>query len=486
MYNLVPARLVLLLAGGSLGLSSSRLTAASSAPLLCGLQCWQRTPPALGRPPVLALEATARAGGGCCAFRRWQGPPPERPPRAGGVRCCATAPSLTEEAPEEASLAARAAARAAENAEILAIAVPALLNTLMDPFLGVVDTLFVGRTCSSVALGAVAASSEIFTLCIAASLALRESASSTLVRLFAQGRRPAAVAFARRTLQLAVLVGAFLTLLLAGPAAPWCVGLMGAPVGSPLHPDALAYARMRALALPAALALSASEGIFRGMGDTSAPLRAGLVASLANLLLDPGLMIWPARLGVTGAATATGASQAWLLLVLAAEAPAVAGQVLCSRRISRGDLHGARALLLRLLRRAGVLGGATALLLLSLAGPASSFLIPSDPATRESARRLFGWAALCTPLVAPNALCEAVLLGAGLSYKYLALATLSTAIAIGWLTGIALSLRPDVSSVWICILLFFLVRLATSAGRIFSGRGGFGEWEWRAHGDVRA
>ena len=202
--------------------------------------------------------------------------------------------------------------------------------------------------------------------------------------------------------------------------------------------------------------------------------------------------------------------QAWLLLVLAAEAPAVAGQVLCSRRISRGDLHGARALLLRLLRRAGVLGGATALLLLSLAGPASSFLIPSDPATRESARRLFGWAALCTPLVAPNALCEAVLLGAGLSYKYLALATLSTAIggafspvaptfyrasspqpspvhvAIGWLTGIALSLRPDVSSVWICILIFFLVRLATSAGRIFSGRGGFGEWEWRAHGDVRA
>ena len=309
MYNRVPARLVLLLAGGSLGLSSSRLTAASSAPLLCGLQCWQRTPPALGRPPVLALEATARAGGGCCAFRRWQGPPPERPPRAGGVRCCATAPSLTEEAPEEASLAARAAARAAENAEILAIAVPALLNTLMDPFLGVVDTLFVGRTCSSVALGAVAASSEIFTLCIAASLALRESASSTLVRLFAQGRRPAAVAFARRTLQLAVLVGAFLTLLLAGPAAPWCVGLMGAPVGSPLHPDALAYARMRALALPAALALSASEGIFRGMGDTSAPLRAGLVASLANLLLDPGLMIWPARLGVTGAAAATGASQ---------------------------------------------------------------------------------------------------------------------------------------------------------------------------------
>ena len=172
------------------------------------------------------------------------------------------------------------AARAAEDKEILTIAGPALLNTLMDPFLGVVDTLFVGRTCSAVALGAVAASSEIFTLCIAASLALRESASSTLVRLFAQDRRAAAETFAMRTLQLAFAVGGVLALVLAGPAAPWCVGLMGAPVGSPLHPDALAYARCRALALPAALALSASEGIFRGdgAGGQAAPGRNGLLA----------------------------------------------------------------------------------------------------------------------------------------------------------------------------------------------------------------
>ena len=78
-------------------------------------------------------------------------------------------------------------------------------------------------------------------------------------------RRAEAEAYAARTLQLALAVGLVLALLLAGPCAPWCVGLMGCPVGSPLHPDALAYARTRALALPAALAISASEGIFRGM-----------------------------------------------------------------------------------------------------------------------------------------------------------------------------------------------------------------------------
>ena len=47
----------------------------------------------------------------------------------------------------------------------------------------------------------------------------------------------------------------------------------------------------------------------RAQGNTRAPLRAALVASVANLVLDPGLMIWPVKLGVTGAAAATAASQ---------------------------------------------------------------------------------------------------------------------------------------------------------------------------------
>ena len=153
------------------------------------------------------------------------------------------------------------------------------------------------------------ASSELFTIAFAASLALRESASSTIVRLLAQGRRSEARTFAAKTLQLAFGVGAALALLMGGPSASWCVGLMGCPAGSPLYPDALAYVRTRALALPAALAISASEGIFRGMGNTRAPLRAALCAGLANMVLDPALMIWPFRRGVAGAAAATAAAQ---------------------------------------------------------------------------------------------------------------------------------------------------------------------------------
>ena len=75
-----------------------------------------------------------------------------------------------------------------------------------------------------------------------------------------------------------------------------------------------------------------------------------------------------------------------------------------------------------------------------------------------------------------DALCEAVLLGAGRSYKYLAVATTASALAVMGLTGLALTVRPQVSTVWLGITLFFAVRFSTSAGRIFSGRGGFGQW----------
>ena len=77
----------------------------------------------------------------------------------------------------------------AENREISALALPALVNTLIDPILSLIDTVVISRLASTIALGAVAASSELFTLCFAVSLALRESASSTISRLVGAGPR---------------------------------------------------------------------------------------------------------------------------------------------------------------------------------------------------------------------------------------------------------------------------------------------------------
>ncbi len=51
-----------------------------------------------------------------------------------------------------------------------------------------------------------------------------------------------------------------------------------------------------------------SQGVFRGLGDTRAPLYATLWVNAANILLCPALIFW-AGLGVRGAAIATVASE---------------------------------------------------------------------------------------------------------------------------------------------------------------------------------
>ena len=451
--------------------------------------------------------------------------------------------------------------RVADDKEIVAIAAPALLGTLLDPFLSVVDTAWVSRL-GTVSLGAVAASSELFTLTIAVSLALRESASSTIARYIAEGRRADAARYGASVLKLAVVGGLLLAAVIGGPSAPWCVGLMGCPAGSPLHGGALDYVRARSLFLPCSLVLFAGEGVCRGAGDTKPPLKAAAVAGLLNAVLDPVLMFGPLKLGVAGAAAATGLSQlaacallvrelaalrrrtlavatfeaaaapstgggdddaaaarklvrtsaalllrssaqlgcwvfvasevsrklgpaaiaahgvvlkVWLLFVLAAEAPAVAGQVLIARHVSTGQLARARAVLSRLASKTLVCGAATALALAAAAGPAAHAFFPGDAAAAAGATHLFRWAALCVPLVWPNALFEAVLLGAGRSYKFLALSTLTNALVVSAGVAALIARRPLPSSAWQAITAFFVLRISCSGVRIFATkRGGLG------------
>lgn len=166
--------------------------------------------------------------------------------------------------------------------------------------------------------------------------------------------------------------------------------------------------------------------------------------------------------------------QVWLLFVLAAEAPAVAGQILCTRQLAGGRPAAARALLLRLLRMSAGLGALAASAMLLLAGPATAFFFPLDAATAAVTRGLFRYAALVSTLVPVTIVCESVLLGAGSSYGYLATATLANALAVSTACGAALRLRPAASSAWACIVLFFVLRLAAASSRIFlTERGGY-------------
>jgi MATE family multidrug resistance protein len=110
-----------------------------------------------------------------------------------------------------------------------------------------------------------------------------------------------------RALTLAVLVGT-VALLVLQAAAPLLLRIMGAQ-GELMGP-ALSYLRVRALAGPALLIITASNGAFRGYQDTRTPMLVTVGFNIVNASLDP-LFIFVFGWGVAGAAAATVIAQ-WL------------------------------------------------------------------------------------------------------------------------------------------------------------------------------
>lgn len=99
-------------------------------------------------------------------------------------------------------------------------------------------------------------------------------------------------------------------LLIFGNAAlcAWC----GAGSTAPLVTAAEAYLAVRALGCPINAAMLVMQASFRGTGDAQTPLRAAVLASVSNLVLDP-IAIFTLGLGLQGAALATVASQVLIL-----------------------------------------------------------------------------------------------------------------------------------------------------------------------------
>ena len=88
------------------------------------------------------------------------------------------------------------------------------------------------------------------------------------------------------------------------------LALMGAPPAGTPDPDgvgvaAKAYLVWRAGAAPAALAMTAGQGVCRGLRDGRTPLLIAAAANGAHALLAPALMFGPPHMGVSGAAAAT-------------------------------------------------------------------------------------------------------------------------------------------------------------------------------------
>src|ERR1700691_630972 len=190
------------------------------------------------------------------------------------------------------------------NRAILLLAVPMVLEMVLESLFAVVDVFWVGRVGAN-AVATVGLSESLMLLVFAIGMGLSLSTTAMVARRIGEkDPEDAAVAGVQ-----AIILGLTVSVVIGVPAliyAPDLLHLMGA------SPEIVAtgsgYARIALGGSGVVLLLFLNNAIFRGAGDAAIAMRLLWVSNIINLILDPCLIFgWGPfpRLGVTGAALAT-------------------------------------------------------------------------------------------------------------------------------------------------------------------------------------
>src|SRR5215468_8728767 len=190
------------------------------------------------------------------------------------------------------------------NRAIILLAIPMVLEMVLESLFAVVDVFWVGRLGPD-AVATVGITESLLSLVFAVGLGLSLSTTAMVARRIGE-KDPKAAATAGVQ---AIILGLTVSLLIGIPCffyAPNLLRLMGASpqivqIGS-------GYARIALGGGGAIMMLFLNNAIFRGAGDAAIAMRLLWVSNIINLFLDPclifGLGPFP-KLGVTGAALAT-------------------------------------------------------------------------------------------------------------------------------------------------------------------------------------
>ena len=190
------------------------------------------------------------------------------------------------------------------NRAILLLAVPMVLEMVLESLFAVVDVFWVGRLGAN-AVATVGLTESLLSLIFAVGIGLSLSTTAMVARRIGE-KDPEGAAVAGVQ---AIVLGLITSVAIGIPCfiyAPQLLRLMGA--SNDIVAMGSGYARIALGGSGAILLLFLNNAIFRGAGDAAIAMRLLWVSNIINLILDPclifGLGPFP-RLGVTGAALAT-------------------------------------------------------------------------------------------------------------------------------------------------------------------------------------
>jgi putative MATE family efflux protein len=190
------------------------------------------------------------------------------------------------------------------NRAILLLAIPMVLEMVLESLFGVVDVFWVGHLGAG-AVATVGLTESMLTLVFAVGLGLSMSTTAMVARRVGEKDQEGASVAAVQAIILGVIASLVIGLpcwFLASRLLHW----MGA--SSDIVALGTGYARITLGGSGVILLLFLNNAIFRGAGDAAIAMRLLWVSNIINLILDPCLIFgWGPfpRLGVTGAAVAT-------------------------------------------------------------------------------------------------------------------------------------------------------------------------------------
>lgn len=187
---------------------------------------------------------------------------------------------------------------------ILLLAIPMVLEMLMESVFAVVDIFWVSHLGTDAA-ATVGLTESLLTLIYALAIGLSIGAMAMIARRIGEGNPDGAARAAVQAIALALLVSITIAVV-ATPLAPRLLALMG---GSRwVIENGVGFTRVMLACNATVVLLFMVNAIFRGAGDAAIAMRTLWLANWINILLGPclifGLGPFP-KLGIVGAAIAT-------------------------------------------------------------------------------------------------------------------------------------------------------------------------------------